>query len=35
MGALRNPKPLIEVTGPEVASRLKDEEVDVVFLTPT
>ena len=35
MGALRNPKPLIEATGPEVASRLKDEGVDVVLITPT
>jgi D-proline reductase (dithiol) PrdB len=35
MGALRNPKPLIETTGPEVASRLKDEGVDLVFITPT
>jgi D-proline reductase (dithiol) PrdB len=35
MGALRNPKPLIEATGPEVASRLKDEGVDLVFITPT
>jgi D-proline reductase (dithiol) PrdB len=35
MGALRNPKPLIESTGPEVAQRLKDEGVDLVFITPT
>jgi D-proline reductase (dithiol) PrdB len=35
MGALRNPKPLIEDTGPEVARRLKDEGVDLVFITPT
>ncbi len=35
MGALRNPKPLIEITGPEVAGRLKDEGVDLVFITPT
>ena len=35
MGALRNPKPLIEVTGPEVADRLKDEGVDLVLITPT
>jgi D-proline reductase (dithiol) PrdB len=35
MGALRNPRPLIESTGPEVAARLHDEGVDVVFLTPT
>jgi D-proline reductase (dithiol) PrdB len=35
MGALRNPKPLIEATGPEVASRLKDEGVGLVLITPT
>ena len=35
MGALRNPTPLIETTGPEVARRLKDEGVDLVFITPT
>jgi D-proline reductase (dithiol) PrdB len=35
MGALRNPKPLIEVSGPEVACRLKDEGIDLVFITPT
>jgi D-proline reductase (dithiol) PrdB len=35
MGALRNPRPLIEATGPEVASRLKVEGVDLVFITPT
>jgi D-proline reductase (dithiol) PrdB len=35
MGAIRNPKPLIEITGPEVARRLKDEGVDLVFITPT
>jgi D-proline reductase (dithiol) PrdB len=35
MGALRNPTPLIEKTGPEVAQRLKDEGVDLVFITPT
>jgi D-proline reductase (dithiol) PrdB len=35
MGALRNPKPLIEATGPEVAIRLKEEAVDLVFITPT
>ena len=34
-GALRNPKPLIEITGPEVAGRLKDVGVDLVFITPT
>jgi D-proline reductase (dithiol) PrdB len=35
MGALRNPKPLIETTGPEVASHLIDEGVDLVLITPT
>jgi D-proline reductase (dithiol) PrdB len=35
MGALRNPRGLVEETGPEVARRLKHEGVDVVFLTPT
>jgi D-proline reductase (dithiol) PrdB len=35
MGALRNPRGIVEETGPEVAQRLKQEGVDVVFLTPT
>jgi len=35
MGALRNPRRLLEETGPEVAKRLKDEGVDLVFITPT
>ena len=35
MGAIRNPKPLIEQSGPDVAHRLKGEGVDLVFLTPT
>ena len=35
MGALRDPRRVIEETGPEVAQRLKDEGVGVVFLTPT
>jgi D-proline reductase (dithiol) PrdB len=35
MGAIRNPKPLLEQSGPEVAQRLRDEGVDLVFLTPT
>jgi D-proline reductase (dithiol) PrdB len=35
MGAIRNPKPLLEDTGPEVADRLKAEGVDLVFITPT
>ena len=35
MGALRNPRRLLEETGPEVARRLQEEEVDVVLITPT
>jgi D-proline reductase (dithiol) PrdB len=35
MGALRNPRRLLEETGPEVAKRLKEDEVDVVLITPT
>ena len=35
MGALRDPSRVIEVTGPEVARRLRDEDVDVALLTPT
>jgi D-proline reductase (dithiol) PrdB len=35
MGAIRNPRRLLEETGPEVAQRLKAEGVDVVLLTPT
>ena len=35
MGALRDPRKVIEVTGPEVARRLKADSVDVVLLTPT
>jgi D-proline reductase (dithiol) PrdB len=35
MGALRNPRRLLEETGPEVAKRLKDEDVDLVLITPT
>jgi hypothetical protein len=35
MGAIRNPRRLIEETGPEVAKRLKEEGAEVVFLTPT
>jgi D-proline reductase (dithiol) PrdB len=35
MGALRNPRGIVEETGPEVARRLQDEGVDVVLLTPT
>lgn len=35
MGALRDPRRLIDETGPEVARRLKEEGVDVVLITPT
>jgi D-proline reductase (dithiol) PrdB len=35
MGAIRNPRRLMEETGPEVAKRLKEEGAEVVFLTPT
>ena len=35
MGALRNAERLIQETGPEVAQRLRAEEVDTVLLTPT
>lgn len=35
MGALRDPRPLLNDTGPEVAERLKADGVDVVLLTPT
>jgi D-proline reductase (dithiol) PrdB len=35
MGALRDPSRAINETGPEVAQRMKDEAVDLVFLTPT
>jgi D-proline reductase (dithiol) PrdB len=35
MGAIRNPRRLLEETGPEVARRLQDEAVDAVLLTPT
>ena len=35
MGALRDCTVVAEQTGPEVAQRLKDEGVDLVFLTPT
>lgn len=35
MGALRDPRRVIDETGPEVARRLKDEGVDVVLITPT
>jgi D-proline reductase (dithiol) PrdB len=35
MGANRNPKRIVEETGPEVARLLVAEGVDAVFLTPT
>jgi hypothetical protein len=35
MGAIRDPRRLLQETGPEVAKRLKDEGVDLVFITPT
>lgn len=35
MGAQRVPKGIIEETGPEVAQRLLQDQVDVVVLTPT
>ncbi|MFQ5860652.1 MAG: glycine/sarcosine/betaine reductase selenoprotein B family protein [Dehalococcoidia bacterium] len=35
MGALRDPRRVIEETGPEVAQRLKEQDVDLVLLTPT
>jgi D-proline reductase (dithiol) PrdB len=35
MGALRNPRRIVEETGPEVARLLKHDGVDVVLLTPT
>jgi D-proline reductase (dithiol) PrdB len=35
MGALRDCTIIAEQTGPEVAQRLKDEGVNLVFLTPT
>ena len=35
MGAHRDPKRIVEETGPEVARRLLDEGVDAVLLTPT
>ena len=35
MGATRDPRVIIEDTGPDVARLLKDEGVDVVLITPT
>lgn len=34
MGSITKPKPLINETAPEVALKLKDDKVDVAFLTP-
>lgn len=34
MGSITKPKPLINETAPEVALKLKNDKVDVVFLTP-
>ena len=34
MGSITKPKPLITETAPEVALKLKDDKVDVVFLIP-
>lgn len=35
MGAIRDPRRLVDETGPEVAQRLRDDGAEVVFLTPT
>ncbi|MBI3330120.1 MAG: hypothetical protein HYZ81_25860 [Nitrospinae bacterium] len=35
MGALRNPRRMVDETGPDVARLLKVEGVDVVIITPT
>jgi D-proline reductase (dithiol) PrdB len=35
MGAQRNPRRMVEETGPEVARQLRDDGTDVVLLTPT
>jgi D-proline reductase (dithiol) PrdB len=35
MGAIHNPGPLAEETGPEVATKLADDGVDVALLTPS
>lgn len=35
LGAQRNPRRIVDETGPEVADRLRDEGVDIVLLTPT
>jgi len=35
MGAIRDPRRLVDETGPEVAQRLRDDGAQVVLLTPT
>jgi D-proline reductase (dithiol) PrdB len=35
MGAIHDPTPLVDITAPEVASKLVEDEVDVVLLTPS
>jgi D-proline reductase (dithiol) PrdB len=35
MGAIHDPTPLVEKTGPEVAGKLVEDRVDVVLLTPS
>ncbi|CAN5888634.1 glycine/sarcosine/betaine reductase selenoprotein B family protein [soil metagenome] len=35
MGAIHDPKTLVEKTGPEVASLLAEDQVDAVLLTPS
>jgi D-proline reductase (dithiol) PrdB len=35
MGAIHDPTPLVEKTGPEVAGKLVEDQVDVVLLTPS
>jgi D-proline reductase (dithiol) PrdB len=34
MGAQRNPQPIVDRSGPEVARLLREEQVDLVLLTP-
>lgn len=35
MGAIHDPTPLVEVTAPEVAGKLVEDEVEAVLLTPS
>jgi len=35
MGAIRDPRRLVDETGPEVAQRLREDGAQVVLLTPT